>query len=49
MKYTARSYSAGHSWSLVERTHEPTRKKHVNRREKNLNADISDDQRLNDK
>jgi hypothetical protein len=36
MKYTAGSYSFGHSWSLVERTHEPTGKKHANGRQKTL-------------
>jgi len=46
MKYTAGSYSSGHSWSLVARPHEPTRKKHDNGREKkNLNVNISDDER----
>jgi hypothetical protein len=43
MKYTAGSYTSWHSWNLVERTHEPTRKKHDNGRKKDLNADISDD------
>jgi len=36
MKYTAGSYSSGHSWSLAARPHEPTRKKHDNGRKKTL-------------